>query len=494
MAEIDIIQAIEGVFRPVFKGSLKTWWAWMAFLKHLFSLPVESQRERKLIRQCCGYEKMPPTYKRRRTRAHKECYLICGRRSGKSFISAMIAVFMAVFYDWRPYLAAGERAVVVIVATDRIQAKIIFNYISGILGSSKLLRGMVEQQKSEEVRLKNCVDIVIKTASYRSVRGYTVAVAILEEVAFYRSEYSANPDKEILSALRPALATIPESLLLGISTPYMRAGVLWDQFRKYYGKAGDPLIWRAPSLTMNPTLSTEFVSKQIKADPQAAAAEWNAEFRSDVEAFMPGEAVENVVVPGRFELPRIEKAHYAAFLDPAGGSGSDSFTLAVAHKEKSGNIILDCIRERRPRFSPKEAVKEFSDTLKAYGITSAHSDRFGGEWVREAFRDHKIEIQNSELSKSEIYLEFLPMILNKSVELLDMKRLTGQLVNLERKTRSGGKDSVDHPIGLHDDIANAAAGACVLTGRSGGGEFYYKLSSVDMYGETDDDFWSQVER
>ncbi len=46
-----------------------------------------------------------------------------------------------------------------------------------------------------------------------------------------------------------------------------------------------------------------------------------------------------------------------------------------------------------------------------------------------------------------------------NVELLDNRRLGGQLAGLERRVARGGKTSIDHAPGGRDDIANAAAGA-----------------------------------
>ena len=46
--------------------------------------------------------------------------------------------------------------------------------------------------------------------------------------------------------------------------------------------------------------------------------------------------------------------------------------------------------------------------------------------------------------------------------MLDIRRLISQLHGLERRTARGGKDSIDHGPGAHDDIANAVAGAIVL--------------------------------
>src|SRR5262249_41675336 len=47
---------------------------------------------------------------------------------------------------------------------------------------------------------------------------------------------------------------------------------------------------------------------------------------------------------------------------------------------------------------------------------------------------------------------------SRSVELLDDERLKNELRRLERRRGRSGKDSIDHPQKLHDDIANTVAG------------------------------------
>ena len=37
-----------------------------------------------------------------------------------------------------------------------------------------------------------------------------------------------------------------------------------------------------------------------------------------------------------------------------------------------------------------------------------------------------------------------------------------QITSLERRTVRGGRDSIDHAPGAHDDVANAVAGAVVI--------------------------------
>ena len=52
------------------------------------------------------------------------------------------------------------------------------------------------------------------TCSFRTTRGYTVVAACCDELAFWRGEDSSNPDDEIINAIKPAMATIPNAMLL----------------------------------------------------------------------------------------------------------------------------------------------------------------------------------------------------------------------------------------------------------------------------------------
>jgi hypothetical protein len=452
---MNIVQAVHDrhLFAPLFKEP-STWSAWEVYLRALFGLPIVDGKDRRLLRKCTGL-KRPPIV------PAKESFVIAGRRSGKSYISSLIAIFLACFKDWKSCLSRGEKGHIFIIATDRAQARIVKDYVAGILSSGPIFRAMVVSDLKESIELRNGIEITIKTASYRTLRGFTVLAAILEELAFWRSEESANPDREILAAIRPALATVPESLLIGISTPYSRQGVLYEQFKRHFGKAGGSLIWKADTRLMNPTINVETIKEALQMDSAAARSEWLAEFRADIERFLPAELVEAVTFRGRYELQRVEGVRYLGFIDPSGGS-RDSFTVAIAHKNPEGKIVLDAVRERRPPFSPDQVVADFAKVLKDYGIREVRSDAYAGEWPREAFHKEGVVVKTSELTASELYLEFLPLVTGGSVELLDHKRLLSQLTDLERRTRSGGKDQVTHFPGEHDDLANVCAGATVL--------------------------------
>src|SRR5262249_41186022 len=155
--------------------------------------------------------------------------------------------------------------------------------------------------------------IEIHTASFRALRGYTVIGAVLDEVAFWRSEDAANPDDEVINALRPAMATVPNALLVAITSPYSRRGIAWKQYKKYYGKRGSVLIWQAPTRVMNPTVPQSFIDKAMADDEASARAEYLAEWRSDLEAFVSREVIEACTIHNRQELP--SSGHHVGFVD-----------------------------------------------------------------------------------------------------------------------------------------------------------------------------------
>lgn len=289
-------------------------------------------------------------------------------------------------------------------------------------------------------------------------------------------EASSNPDSEILAAVRPGLATTGGPMFL-ISSPYARKGELWRIYQKHYGAGGDPLILvaQADSRAMNATLPQSVIDRAFERDPASAAAEYGAEFRRDIEGFVAREAVLACVSPAAFERPKEHYKVYAAFTDPSGGS-SDSFTLAIGHRDLSRKVVvIDAVREVRPPFSPEGVCSEFATLLKCYGVSRVTGDRYAGEWPREQFGKFGIKYEPCGKAKSDLYVDLLPLLNSRRIELLDNARLISQLCDLERRTARSGKDSIDHSPGSHDDVANACAGvAAALISKYGNYDTTYR--------------------
>ena len=457
---MNILQAINdrAVFGPFFKG--RTWEPWKCFLAALFALPM-TPGQLAIYKQHTGRTASP-------AQPLHEAWLCIGRRGGKSFILAVVAVFLACFHDWRPFLGPGEMATIMIIARDRRQAQVIKRFITGLLHEVKMLKQVIEAETVESVKLRNRVSIEIHTASFRSTRGYTIVAALLDEIAYWETDQaSAEPDIEVINAIKPGMATIPGAMLLCASSPHARRGALWDAYRRHYGQDGDEvLVWQAATRDMNSRVPQPYIDKHVADDPVRAAAEYGAVFRTDIEAFVAREVVEAAVMPGRREVLPMNGVSYVAYLDPSGGT-ADSMALGVAHRDQDGRAVLDATRERRPPFSPEAVVAEFAALLKSYGIKKLIGDRFGGEFVRELFRSHGIEYQVSDKAKGDIYRDLLPAFNSSKIELLDNQRIVTQFCNLERRVIRGGRESIDHAPGAHDDLANATAGALLLA-LSGG--------------------------
>jgi hypothetical protein len=446
------------LFGPWFEGA--SWDNWRVMHKALFGEPLFDD-ELTVFRDLTARDEAP-------TEAASEAWLVIGRRGGKDVNASAVAVYLATIgaelYGYRKRLTRGERGVVQILAVDRDQAKVCLGYIKAFF-EQPMLAPMVKNPTAESIELTNGIAIEVTTNDKRRVRGRTVIAAIFDEAAYWRSENSVNPDEETYRAVKPAMATIPGAMLIVISSPYAQRGLVYKKFRAHWGKPGKVLVVKAPTWVMNPTLPRdgEFLSEAFQEDPAGASAEYGAEFRSDVETFVPREVVEGCVTAGVFEREPNRESTYVAFVDPSGGS-SDSMTMGIAHREGNRGI-LDCIRERKAPFSPESVVAEFAETLKEYGVSRIVGDRYSGEWCREAFRRHGIEYVPAEKPKSQIYIDVLPLLNSGAVELLDSERLVLQFVALERRTTRGGRDTVDHPPGGKDDLANSVAGVLDLCSK-----------------------------
>jgi hypothetical protein len=449
---VNYIEALDHleVFGKWFAG--ESWRNWRVVEKAIFGLPLE-ETELPLFRDLTGRAEPP-------TKQASEVWVIAGRRTAKSRKSATIATFLSTIgaevLGYRKNLAPGEVGTILVMAIDRRQANIVLDYAREMFRAIPMLSRMVVRDTHEGLELNNRMALSVLPNDFRAIRGRTLAACICDEVAFWRAETSRSPDIEVYRAAKPALATLPNSLLIGVSSAYRRAGLLWRKFKRHWGQPGDVLVVKAPTERLNPTINRQIIEEALEDDPEAARAEWMSEFRDDLSDYVRREVVEAAVVPGLFERGPVPGLKYFAFTDPSGGS-SDSFTLAIAHKEGDA-ACLDLLRERKAPFSPEAVVDEFAQVLKSYRVSSVIGDRYAGEWPREQFRKRGITYTPSEKTKSEIYLEALPLLNARRLELLDDDRLISQICGLERRTARGGKDSVDHPPLGKDDLANATLG------------------------------------
>jgi hypothetical protein len=292
----------------------------------------------------------------------------------------------------------------------------------------------------------------------------TLVACIFDEVGIWRDEMSATPDVEVYRAVVPSLMTT-KGMLIGISTPYRKIGLLHQKHREHFGQPSDDvLVVQGPSTAFNPNLTQAEIDAAIADDPEGASAEWEATFRSDLAFFLDDATIEAAIDRDRPpELPP-RGHHYSAFVDPSGGR-HDAFTICIGHEEGE-SFVADVVRGTKPPFDPQEVVKSYAALLEEYGITEVTGDGYSESWVETAFEDVGISYQRSELKKSQLYLEALPLFMRGAVSIPDFQPLLHELRLLERSTHRSGKDTVDHGRNGSDDYANALCGCAVHAVKS----------------------------
>jgi hypothetical protein len=430
----------------------QSWALWRAVLKAANAEPLTAD-EATAFRAVA--ERDPPTQR------VKELVAIVGRGGGKDSIASFLATLNAINFNPKDKLRPGEVATVMCLANDRKQSGIVFGYIRGYFETVPALAKMVKSVNAESIELNNRVVIEVHANSYRSVRGPSLLCAILDECAFYRSETSANPDTELYGALRPALARVPGSTMILISTAHKRSGLLYQKFKDYYGKAdSSTLVVLGTTLQFNPSFDAQAIADALVEDPQQNNAEYNSIWRDDISSLIPRELVEAATDNGVIVRPPQSGIRYVSFVDPSGG-GADSFTAAIAHRDGDA-AVLDCLIEIRGPCNPEVATADIAKVLKSYRIRKTTGDRYAKDWPVTAFARNGITLAHTEMDRSTIYLECLPLFSSGRARLLDNQKLASQFWSLERRTFSSGQDKIDHPKGAHDDCANAAAGALVL--------------------------------
>jgi hypothetical protein len=381
-------------------------------------------------------------------------------------MSAVAVWRAALCADWRQHISAGEQAVVLLLGADRRQAAILRRYCEGLL-AAPLLSQEVLRRTDDVVEFKNGASLEIATNDARLVRGRSAVAILGSEVCHWRTdEAAASSDEEVIAAGEPSLAmTADGGLLLLGSSVHRKRGLMYRQYKRLHGNDdSEDICWASPSRTMNPKLSAAVVDAAMVNDAPRARAEYLNIWREDVDDFVPVDIVEACTDWGTHERPRQPGVRYFGYADAAGGTGQDSFTLAIGHAENDAarTIVIDVIRERRPRFVAADVIKEYAELLRSYGIHEIISDRYAAGFSADEWRRNGINFRACAQSTSENYLRALPLLTSRRARLVDHAVLRAQLSGLERRV-VGGHETVGHAprSGAHDDVSCAAAGCLV---------------------------------
>ena len=445
------------------------------FLKSLYGLPL-SGSELGIWTACTGRQAYPaiPFY---------EATEIVGARGGKDSRAACpIALYEATLGGHEKHLARGEQGVVAVVSQDARANRILLGYLKAhVLENDWLRQQLIEQPTANEIKFKNRMEINAFPCTYGSVRGWSMPVGIMCELGFWSMEGSANSDVEIQQSIKRGGVGFPNAKLLKISTPYMRSGILWDDFRNHFGTdSRDLLVWRAASTFMNPSLNANRIQREERLDPIRFEREYMAEFIDSVTAFLPGARIDAAVKNGRSQLQPRDVWDYISVIDQS-GLRADEFVHTIFHAERDRRAAVDVYVQdyvRSWRATGQGVVdldgiiKAITDMSRRYNCNTVIGDQASESWVQSKFSEYGMGFQKSQLNTNECYLNSEIHFLTNCVELLDDPVQARQFRFLEKIARPGGKSAISHPRNGHDDMAAAACRAIANLGTSSTAEFW----------------------
>ena len=149
--------------------------------------------------------------------SHQLVTLACGRRGGKSLLSAIWAVYDACIRDLRKHQRQGEPRYILLVAASIPQARALFRTVADMFRVPMLAPMVLGEPTHDEIRLVNGVILRVVPCSERTTRGLAASTVIFEELASYTDTNGYQSGEAVYRALAPSVA---QSRSMGASSPY----------------------------------------------------------------------------------------------------------------------------------------------------------------------------------------------------------------------------------------------------------------------------------
>ena len=205
--------------------------------------------------------------------------LLCARQTGKSTVSALIALATAVMQPG---------ALVLLVSPSQRQSGELFRVVMRHLRELPGAPG-IRAESALRLELANGSRIVALPGDERTIRGFAnVALVVLDE--------ASRIEDELIAAVRPMLAT-SNGRLIGLSTPFGKRGWFYES---WHGSDS----WHRVQVSADqcPRISQAFLDEELaELGAQRFSEEYGLQFLENSEAVFPTTIIDNAVTDE--ELP-----------------------------------------------------------------------------------------------------------------------------------------------------------------------------------------------
>lgn len=429
----------------------------------------------------------------------RECWIVAGRRSGKTDCAAStIVAYEATCGGHEVWKREGKPALCFQVAQDTRMAKFALHSINATLQSMDFIYNKGDQKKNrilqvtaDRIDLWNGMTVQVLPPTTKSVRGYDNPVAVLDEVGvWYQDSDSANPDYEIYRAVSPGQAQFPDAKIVGISSPWNKSGLLFKFYEagtegarlmcetcRVVGKVkpdcpgcalvkaphrGRLIMHTTTAASCNPLIRRTWLEDERNRDPRAYDRECLARFQDSLSGFLNSTLIEKARAVGVTARPPVRRNFYIAAMDPA--FRKDAFGFTIVHSDPTIGVVQDVVRRWHDPtgtpLNPGDIFPQIAALLHEYGIKSVFSDQYTLEalqFIAAQFGFSIQEVTFSAGSKAEIYGNLASLLNQHRLSLLDDQETINELKGIEKRLTQAGQVQISAPEGSYDDMATVVA-------------------------------------
>lgn len=408
---------------------------------------------------------------------YNELLLIAGRRSSKTFMTAIIATYLA--YLWLelpdPYMLFEgiidrETPVYIItIATKPKQARILLDEIKAKIRTSPyFVDKIVKDDNQFELWLSRNLIIESVTSNSASEVGKTAIAVLFDEIGKYGTQQGTRDGEEVYDTMSKSIGTFAGNRtkflerahgdpglelvirffgrLVEISTPMAKQGILWRLYNAAR-QVRSILMYQYATWEINPHYprDSEYMRTEYMKNPRNFNREFGAQFSDAVDGMLPPDLVEKCVMGGETGFDRYY--HYRAALDTS--LKRDAFAMAIGHNDDQGRAIIDLIRywipDRGVALDWTGIKASIENLFNTYMVEHVIYDQYQSEAVRLYFKNYALEETTfTQPYKMLIYKNLEDLMWQDKIKYPDSARLIAELKALQR-TWNGEKFSVHHP-------------------------------------------------
>ena len=433
--------------------------------------------------------------------------LVCGRRSGKSLITAGIASYETYKLLNLPCpqetykIRRNAKISITCVATGKEQAGEVFDEIKSHYNDVPFFKQHLANNAAQWTSFKTKYDsknslvpsihVKVKGCQAKGLRGAANYVAIMDEIAHFIQEAKSDAsDEAVYKAVAPSTATFnnpnnPEKCdgkVIMISSPLGRSGVFWNEYMTNMDsdiEDSGALVIQAPTWEVNPDINASKLKKNKLKDPSSFVCEYGAQFTDTITNWIEDREVLLQCIDEKLKPKEKGYMGIPHYIGIDLGFSSDGTAIAIGHVSEDGRIELDFHRiirpddpndsdflnldlsHKKPTLDTEKIVEYIAELGKYFHIKHGIFDQKEGYSFEQSLARRNLKqirlFQMSEKKKSDMYQKFKRCLMDQKLRLYYDEFMVKELLHLQRKVVGEYLTRVSKPStgGYKDDLSDA---------------------------------------